>query len=370
MKRSSLRQQVGTLLIVGLEGLQLSAMERAWLKLIGPSGVILFRRNIETAAQTSDLLFQVGEVVGSALFRCVDVEGGLVDRLRDAVAPMPSAAAVAATGKRSLFRKHGALIGREVKVFGFNTTFAPVLDLALPESQSVMRTRTTFAEALRVTEYAKEFLLGLASEGVLGCGKHFPGLGGGTLDSHEATPRIDRTWDEMWRTDLYPYRQLAKKLTLVMVSHAAYPNAGTDSLPASISPFWIQKVLQRRLKYPGLVLSDDMEMGGILSQKSIEEAAVSAVLAGTDLIEICKDPALILRAYEALLREAESSSSFRRMAEAAARKVQTARDKKAAASTRKRPSEKQIDPLRREIAALRTQAPEPLASSSAVSERA
>lgn len=346
-------------MIVGLERLQLTATEKAWLKLIEPSGVILFRRNIESATQTVELLSGVSDLVSQPIFRCVDVEGGLVDRLRDAVAPMPSAAAVAATGKRSLFRKHGALIGRELKAFGFNTTFAPVLDLALPESERVMRTRTTFADAARVAEYGKEFLNGLASEDVLGCGKHFPGLGGGTLDSHKGTPTIERSWKEMWRTDLVPYRQLAKRLTFVMVSHAAYPEAGSDAMPASISPFWIQKVLLGKLKYRGLVLSDDMEMGGILSQKSMEEAAVSAVLAGTHLVEICKEPALIFRAYEALLTEAERSAAFRRIVEQAARKVQTTRDKKAAIPPRKGPTEKQMEHLRREITEFRTEAREP-----------
>jgi beta-N-acetylhexosaminidase len=359
MRREAPRRQVGQLLVVGLEGTALTAMERAWLKLLRPSGVILFRRNIESPRQTFELLQDVSNTVGDVVFRCVDVEGGLVDRLRDCVAPMPSASAVAATGKRSLFRKHGVLIGREVKALGFNTTLAPVLDLALPVSAAVMRTRVTSADPLRVVEYAGVFLDGLTSEGVLGCGKHFPGLGGGALDSHHVMPIIDRPWDEMWRTDLLPYRRLAKRLPMVMVSHAAFPDAGAHPIPASVSSYWIGDVLKRRLRFRGLIVSDDMEMGGILSQSSIESAAGAAVLAGAHLIEICKDPVLVLSAYEALLCEAERSHSFRKIVEAASNKVWTAKRQLLSTEPTKPPSEKMVERLRRDIAELAAKAPEP-----------
>jgi beta-N-acetylhexosaminidase len=316
----NLRQQVGQLIVAGVEGPQLTALERAWLKLVRPGGVILFRRNIEQAAQVTALLREVTEIAGAPLFRCVDLEGGLVDRLRDLIAPMPSPAAVFATGKRANFLKHGRLIGQESRVLGFNVALAPVLDLALPISSAVMRTRVVSPEPDDVVEYASAFLEGLDAEGVLGCGKHFPGLGGGKLDSHEAMPLIDRTWKQLWAEDLAVFRLLAPKLPLMMVAHAAYPRV-KDSVPASISSYWISTVLKKRVGFGGLVVSDDMEMGGILTQVSMGEAAVRAVLAGTDVIEICKDPALVLRAYEALLAEAERSAAFRRRVETAAQRV-------------------------------------------------
>jgi beta-N-acetylhexosaminidase len=305
----NLRQQVGQLIIAGVEGAELTALERAWLKLVRPGGVILFRRNIEQAGQVTALLREATEIAGAPLFRCVDLEGGLVDRLRDLIAPMPSAAMVFATGKRSNFLKHGKLIGQESRALGFNVALAPVLDLALPTAAIVMRTRVLSAKPKDVAEYAAAFLEGLDSERVLGCGKHFPGLGGGRLDSHVAMPLIDRTWKELWEQDISVFRTVAPRLRMMMVA------------PASISSFWISTVLRMRLGFAGLVVSDDMEMGGILTQVSMEEAAVKAVLAGTDVIEICKDPALVLCAYEALLREAERSAVFRKRLEAAARRV-------------------------------------------------
>ncbi len=316
----TLREQVGRLIIVGVESTSLSALERAWFRLIRPSGIILFRRNIEEAAQVTSLLRDATETAGHPLFRCVDLEGGLVDRLRDLIAPMPSAAVVFSSGRPAAFKKHGRLIAREARALGFNTVFAPVLDLALSASADVMRTRVVSTDSSSVVAYASAFLDGLAQEGILGCGKHFPGLGGGSLDSHYAMPAINRTWRELWAQDLAPYRALARKLPLVMVAHAAYPRI-KDRTPASISPFWISSVLKKRIGYQGLVVSDDMEMGGILTQASIEEAAVKAILAGIDLIEICHNPLLIVRAYEAVLSEAEHSAAFRRRVERSSRHV-------------------------------------------------
>jgi beta-N-acetylhexosaminidase len=316
-----LRHQVGQLIIAGLEGPELTSTERAWLKLIRPGGVILFRRNIEAAGQTVQLLRDAAQIAGSPIFRCLDLEGGLVDRLRDLIVPMPSPVAVYAKRKPALFKKHGRLIAREARSLGFNTVFAPVLDLALPASASVMRTRVVSADPAEVTAYASAFLDGFAMEGIVGCGKHFPGLGGGNLDSHHSMPLIRRSWDEMWHQDLAPFRALGARLPMIMVAHASYPQAAETSLPASISPFWITKVLRGKLRYRGLIVSDDMEMGGILTQRSMKEAAVEAVAAGTDILEICKDPALVLSAYEALLFEAEGSPSFRRQVQLAARRI-------------------------------------------------
>jgi beta-N-acetylhexosaminidase len=328
----SLRHDVGQLLLVGFAGTELDATERAWLRLIRPAGTVLFRRNIEEAAQVHALLEDVATIVGDGpLFHAVDVEGGLVDRLRDLIAPMPAPAAVAATGSRKLFRQHGYLIGSELHLLGFNVALAPVLDLRTAASADVMRTRVVSEDPKAVITYAEAFLTGLNKAGTLGCGKHFPGLGGGALDSHHATPAIDRAWKQLWEEDMLPFRKLHRALPFIMVSHATYPNAfskpDTQTLPASISPFWIDRTLRHKLGFRGLIVSDDMEMGGILHHAPMEEAAVGAIAAGTHLIEICKDPALVLTAYEAVLSEAECSRSFRATVEQSAATVRAHRQK-------------------------------------------
>jgi len=320
----TLRNAAGSLLVVGLGGTELTSLERAWLRLVRPAGIILFRRNIADAAQTRALLTEAAGLCTPHGLRCVDVEGGTVDRLRNALAPMPSAQAVA---KADLAREHGELVGRAVRAFGFNTTLAPVLDLALSGSCEVMGTRAASATAEGVVHNARDFLRGLANENVAGCGKHFPGLGAGTKDSHLETPAIDRNGKELWSEDLAPYRELRNELPMVMVNHAAYPQTPGGERPASVSQYWITTVLRKRIGYKGIVFSDDLEMGGILKFMAIEEAVVAAVRAGMDLMEICHNPELILRAYEALIAEAERSKAFAAILTARAKRTTNLRAK-------------------------------------------
>jgi len=354
-KKIDLREAAGRVMMVGLEGTAITPLERSWLRLIRPSGVILFRRNIESADQVIELLREATEIIGRNLLRAVDLEGGLVDRFRDLMGPMPSPADVYGTRNPDLYFRHGDLIGRAAHMMGFNATFAPVLDLALPESKQVMRSRVISSRPSDVVHYASAFLSGLAKQEVYGCGKHFPGLGGGTLDSHMLMPVIERPWAQMWREDLAPYRDLAHALPMVMVSHAAYPTVTHRAEPASISPYWIGSVLRKRIRYRGLVISDDMEMGGILSQCGIGDAAVLAITAGTDMIEICKDPALILGAYEALLSRAETQNDFARLLRASARRLEnwSVRYVLIQTQTLRCPAPARVEKLRAEIAHFR-----------------
>src|SRR6478609_5914854 len=215
---ATIRQAAGSLLVVGLEGAELTSLERAWLKLLRSAGVILFRRNISDAKQTRSLLRDATALCIEHSFRCVDVEGGTVDRLRDALVFMFSAQAVVVAsrtkGNAGLARQHGELIARGVGAFGLNTTLAPVVDLALPDSAKVMGTRSVSATAAGVVEYARGFFAGLSEHGIAGCAKHFPGLGGGALDSHFETPKIRRGWKDLWREDLEPYRSLRDELPM------------------------------------------------------------------------------------------------------------------------------------------------------------
>jgi beta-N-acetylhexosaminidase len=140
-------------------------------------------------------------------------------------------------------------------------------------------------------------------------------------------PEIARSWEQLWLEDLLPYRRLHRQMAFVMVSHAAYPLVEKSDGPASTSKYWITDILRKKVGYRGLVLSDDMEMGGVLGSYSIEDATIAAIAAGTHLIEVCKEPALILRAYEAVLAEAEHSAAFRRKVRQAAEHVRRQRER-------------------------------------------
>jgi beta-N-acetylhexosaminidase len=370
----NLRHAAGSLLVVGISGTELTSLERAWLRLVRPAGVILFRRNISDAEQTRALLDEATGFCTSHSVRYVDVEGGTVNRLRDALASLPSAQAVGAAarqrGRARLAREFGELIARAVRTFGFNTTLAPVVDLALRESVDVMGTRAVSADPAEVIQFAREFMAGLAAHGVIACGKHFPGLGGAAGDTHFVTPEIARPWQEIWSEDLAPYRELHAAMPIVMTNHAAYPGTPGKNMPASASRFWITTVLRKRIGYEGIILSDDLEMGGILKFLPIDEAGVAAIRAGSDLVEICHSAELILRTYEALLSEAERSAAFRKLLRARARESARKRAHVYATGIPPAVTATQLDALREEILRFRDTVAAATVQADAVAPRA
>ncbi|MBZ5719988.1 MAG: beta-N-acetylhexosaminidase [Acidobacteriia bacterium] len=311
---------IGQLLIVGFDGTQLSSQLRSLLTRLQPAGVILFARNIVTSDQTHQLLTDCQACVTTPLFTCVDMEGGRVDRLKNAIAPAPSAAEVFAAADRRLFRTHGRLIGESCRALGFNTDFAPVVDLAFEASSTVMGSRAVSANPKQVVIYAREFLAGLRSAGVLGAAKHFPGLGEANLDTHHELPNVNKSFKKLWDQDLYPYRAMRRELPMVLVGHASYPAVTPRGTPASLSKKWISDILRKKIGYRGLVVSDDLEMGGVLKAAPIEQAAVAHIRAGGDLCLICHQYEHIVRSYETLIKEAERDRKFAaRVAESSAR---------------------------------------------------
>jgi beta-N-acetylhexosaminidase len=307
---------IGQLLIIGFDGTEMSSGLASLLGKIQPAGVILFARNVESAEQTQALLQECQKQIATPLFTCVDLEGGTVDRFRKVLGAAPSPADVFATGSRALFRKHGRVIGGNCRALGFNVNFAPVLDLAREASRSVLSSRAVSDDPKQVVVFAREFLGGLGDAGVLGCGKHFPGLGEGNLDSHHELPVIEKPLKKMWVEDIYPFRMLRTAMPFVMVSHAAYPRVTSDSTPASLSKKWITDILRKKVGYNGLIASDDLEMGAVLKFAPIEETAVAHIRAGGDLALICHQEEMIVRTYEALVHEAERDRRFaKRVAE-------------------------------------------------------
>lgn len=312
---------VGHLLIIGFDGTEMSPRLSSLLTRVQPAGIILFARNITGAEQTHTLLRECQQCVSTRLFTCVDLEGGTVDRFRNVLGPAPSPAAVFATGNRQLFRKHGRVIGENCRALRFNIDFAPALDLAFEASRSVMSSRAVSADPKQVVVYAREFLRGLNDAGVLGCGKHFPGLGEAKLDTHHALPSVDKPLKKLWEQDMVPYQALRRELPFVMVSHAAFPAVTKTPTPASLSKKWIIDILRKKVGYRGLICSDDLEMGGVLAAGPIEQAAIGHIRAGGDLALICHQEELILRAHEAMIREAERDRRFAQRVEDSARRV-------------------------------------------------
>jgi beta-N-acetylhexosaminidase len=346
-------ETLGQLLIVGFDGTEMTPRLASLLTRLQPAGVILFARNIESPEQTWGLLRECQKCVSVPLFTCVDLEGGTVDRFRDALGATPSAEEVFATSDRTLFRKHGEIIGANCRALGFNVDFAPVLDLAFELSRTVMGSRAVSADPREVVIYAREFLAGLRAAKVMGCGKHFPGLGEGKLDSHHELPVIEKSLPKLWAEDLLPYRTLRRQLPMVMISHAAYPQVTRERTPASLSKIWITDILRKRIGYRNLVVSDDLEMGGVLSAAPIGDAAVEFVRAGGDLCLICHREDYILQAHEALTKAAERDSKFARGVAESARHVAAFKKRSAEAGRTARatraPSNTMVEKLSRRL---------------------
>ena len=349
MRNSKLN--IGQLLVIGFDGTEMSPRLSSLLTKTQPAGVILFARNITGAEQTHTLLRECQKRVTTPLFICVDLEGGTVDRFRNVLGSAPSPAEVFATGSRALFRKHGRVIGENCRALGFNVDFSPVLDLAFEASRSVLSSRAVSDDPKQVVAYAREFLRGLGEAGMLGCGKHFPGLGEATLDTHHELPSIDKPLRKLWDEDLVPYRSLSlrRELPMVMVSHAAFPAVTKTRTPASLSKKWITDILRKKIGYRGLVCSDDLEMGGVLAAAPIGEAIIGFIRAGGDLGLICHQEDFILRAHEALIREAERDSRFGRRVRESARRVLAFKKKSLAKPRTPTPSSARVEKLTRQL---------------------
>ena len=346
-----LRRQVGQLLIMGFNGAGLFARLHLTLATLCPGGVILFKRNIEEAAQTHALLHAVQKASSTPMFLCVDMEGGTVDRLRDVIAPVPAVAEVAAAGSKELVRKHGNIIGEEVRALGFNTDFAPVLDLEFQASRRVLTSRTASRSPKETITYAREFLRGLQDANVLGSGKHFPGLGEANLDSHDELPSIAKPWKRLWSEDLLPYRALRRQLPFVMVAHAAYPNVTSDNTPASLSKTWMSDILRKKIDYRGLIITDDLDMGGVLAAASIEDSAVETLRAGADMFLVCQKEESVWRAFEAVYKCAEKDKQFSRLISERSKRVLAAKRRFRPLQVRMAaaPTQRTVDRLRRNI---------------------
>src|SRR5271157_1145569 len=342
---------IGQLLIIGFDGTEMSPRLASLLTKIQPAGVILFARNITGAEQTHTLLRECQKCVTTPLFTCVDLEGGTVDRFRNVIGSAPSPAEVFATGSRALFRKHGRVIGENCRALGFNVDFAPVLDLACEASRSVMSSRAVSDDPKQVVAYAREFLSGLREAGVLGCGKHFPGLGEATLDTHHELPSVEKPLRKLWAEDLVPYRSLSlrRELPFVMVSHAAYPAVTKARTPASLSKKWITDILRKKIGYRGLICSDDLEMGGVLAAAPIEQAAIGHIRAGGDLALICHQEDFIVRAHQALIHEAERDRQFAKRVRESARRVLAFKRKALARRRTPSPTSARVERLTRQL---------------------
>jgi beta-N-acetylhexosaminidase len=310
-----LEQQVGQFFYIGLPGPALDTDTRALIQEVQPGGIIIFGRNVASPQQLRDLLDGARELVPTVLLVGVDQEGGLVDRLRKIFTPMPSARTIREHGDLAASRALGRISGEALRLLGFNMNFAPVMSIMTDERDLLsngLYSRSFGRSPGEVLGYTTVYLRGLQEAGIVGCLKHFPGIGAGEVDSHEQMPMVSLTHDDLIAQDLAPYIELFQRkddrVRCVMVSHGGFPNIDmrkglTGGLlePASLSHNIVTNLLREELGYQHLVVTDDLEMGAIAKHCEIEAAVVRAFLAGDDMMLICARPDIIRRGYEALL---------------------------------------------------------------------
>ena len=302
-----LTEAVGRLLIVGFEGTDFPEVEELITR-VRPAGLIFFKRNYpegDGPRKLRELIDSAqalaASLLGRRLFMAVDHEGGRVQRLPRPYTQLPPAGE--AGGRHldpeavSAPAEQGA---RELAATGFNFNLAPVLDVASPVA-SVVGDRSFSDDPDRVAAYGRATLNAFHRAGILGAGKHFPGLGSAAIDPHHELPTITADSRRLKEVDLVPFRELIREdLLAVMTTHALYPALDPER-PATFSED-IVALLKEELGFAGAVLTDDLEMGAVVKNYPLGEAAVGAISAGHDLALICRRADYIEECRTALSR--------------------------------------------------------------------
>lgn len=305
-------------LMTDVGGLELTAEERDFLKSPAVGGVILFARNYRDKKQLAELIQSIKQLRTPALWVGVDQEGGRVQRFRRGFRRLPAAAE---GGKlydhdppraRRFAESTGRFMAAELRAIGADFSFAPVLDCANPASE-VIGDRAFHHNPRVVCELASAFIRGMRAAGMAAVGKHFPGHGGVAADSHHTLPTDPRGLRALERRDLIPFARLHKQLGGVMTAHVRFPKI--HPRPPTYSKFWLQEILRARLKFNGLIFSDDLNMRGaaaglaagagkVSNDDEIDMAArcEAALTAGCDMVLVCNNAAGARAAAE-MLRE-------------------------------------------------------------------
>lgn len=294
---------LGQLLLTGVPSPELDVETAERFKRLQPGGYILFGRNINSPEQLRKLIDDLRDLSDIEPFITIDQEGGRVSRLRLIGNEPPNAQALRKKGDLDLIKRHGSLTGQILRVFGFNLDLCPVLDLSYDdEADNSLKGRCYGTSPKEVIDNASLFNHAMRREGVLSCGKHFPGYASAECDPHEELPVIHKTLEEMEADELVPFRALLPDLDSIMTCHSHFPcwDADKPRWPASLSENIIGQFLRNQLGYDGLVMTDDLDMGAILNEVSFEDTIRACIGAGNDLAMICHRIELVEKAAEVI----------------------------------------------------------------------
>jgi beta-N-acetylhexosaminidase len=279
---------VGQLIMIGVPGKELDAETAQLFRRVQPGAFILFGRNLENVAQLRKLIDDLRDVSEVEPIITVDQEGGRVSRLRWIGSEPPNAQQLRENDDVDLIRRHGDITGRLLRLFGFNLDLCPVLDISFDdEAENSLRGRCYGRTVKEVIRNAGAFNQAMREQGIASCGKHFPGYSAAISDAHYQLPRIDRTREELDQNELAVFRQFVNDVDSMMICHGWYPCFETEKTPASLSRRVITDLLRGEFGFKGLAMTDDLDMGAILTNYTLEDTIRLAVMAGNDLVMIC-----------------------------------------------------------------------------------
>jgi beta-N-acetylhexosaminidase len=338
MSPAALRRQIGQLLIAGFNGTALPIELRSIAREFGLGGVILFARNVAEPEQVAELTYEAARLATDLpSWVSVDQEGGRVARLKAPFTEWPPMATLGRSGDPALAERFARALASELKAVGINLDYAPVLDIHTNPKNPVIGDRALAEEAGQVAELGAAIIRALQGEGIAACGKHFPGHGDTSVDSHLELPLVEHPPDRLRRVEFVPFKAAVEAdVATMMTAHVLVPSFDEAS-PATLS-HTIVGLLREELGFHGVILSDDLEMKAVASRYAVPEAAVQAIAAGCDGVLICSgDHDTQAAALEALVHAVESERIPLTRIDNALKRQRRAKERFLASSTPARP---------------------------------
>src|SRR4051794_22879562 len=311
---SALRRQIGQLLIAGFDGYQISPELRSLAREFGLGGVILFARNIAEPEQVAEVAFDASRLLQDLPpWVSVDQEGGRVARLKKPFTEWPPMATLGRSGDVKLAERFARALAAELRAVGVTLDYAPVLDIHTNPKNSIIGDRALSEQAKSVAELGAAIVRTLQAEGVAACGKHFPGHGDTSTDSHLELPLVEHPPELLREREFVPFKAAINAGVATMMTAHVFMPALDEQRPATLSKRIVTGLLRRELGFEGVIFSDDLEMKALANERAVPDSAVQAIAAGCDGVLICSgDHDTQAAALEALIREAELDQAFSR----------------------------------------------------------
>ena len=325
------RRDIGQFLFGSMPGTTVPVELRSLAREFDLGGVIFFSRNIEAPEQVAEIAADC-ERLGrtTPAWVSVDQEGGRVARLKEPFTRWPPMATLGRAGAHgeALAERFARALAQELEAVGITLDYTPVLDIHTNPKNPVIGDRALADRAEDVARLGRVIIRTLQGAGLAACGKHFPGHGDTSTDSHHELPVVEHAPDRLRAIEFEPFRAaIAEQVAFIMTAHVLVPSLD-DGRPATLSPNVVQALLRDELNYEGVILSDDLEMKAVSARYDVAEAAIAAIRAGCDGVLVCSgDLDLQGRTLEALVRAVESGSipaaraddAFKRLKRAKAR---------------------------------------------------